>query len=339
MTKKQRIILYGICIFLFLFGFEIINNLGFGKSIQWDQLLNYYQLTSFVYITLTFWLSYLLWNKVWPNRRLMRIIGTVIALYIFFIGFRYILEEIISPLLVGHGNYSEGVTFRYYLTDNLYYASIYIGIGFLLFLLDYQIRIQKEKSEMEAAARRAELDFLRLQISPHFLFNALNSIYALAYKQSEKTPKALLQLSDLLRYVLYEKTNKVPLEKEWEMLQHFIALQSLRLGNKLQAKIEKHGNLNAFDIPPYLLISFAENAFKHGKLTSVENPFKISLRANNHVLCFISENKVGIKNKDDQKGIGLDNLRKRLELLYPDQHKLSVENTNDIFKVTLTLQQ
>lgn len=192
---------------------------------------------------------------------------------------------------------------------------------------------------MEAAARRAELDFLRLQISPHFLFNALNSIYALAYKQSEKTPKALLQLSDLLRYVLYEKTNKVPLEKEWEMLQHFIALQSLRLGNKLQAKIEKHGNLNAFDIPPYLLISFAENAFKHGKLTSVENPFKISLRANNHVLCFISENKVGIKNKDDQKGIGLDNLRKRLELLYPDQHNLSVENTNDIFKVTLTLQQ
>ena len=337
MTKKQRLLLYGICILLFLFGFDLINTLSQGNRVEWNKFFSFYHITTLVYMTATFWLSYKLWNLVWQKRKWLQITGVVVLLYVFFIIFRYLLEEVISPLLIGHGNYFTGVTFQYYVSDNLYYASIYIVVGFLLFLLDHQIRLQKEKAAMEVITRNAELDFLRLQVSPHFLFNALNSIYALAYKKAEETPEAILQLSNLMRYVLYEKNAMVDLDQEWDMLQDFISLQAIRLNEPLQLATEKSGGINGFQIPPYLLIAFVENAFKHGILTHKDDPYKLSLSAENDHIRFISENMIGKKNKDHQKGIGLDNIRKRLDLLYPDKHRLVINHTATHFSVDLTI--
>ncbi|TRZ45283.1 sensor histidine kinase [Robertkochia solimangrovi] len=338
MTKNQRIVLYSICILLFLFGFDLLNSLNSGKPIVWTRIFNYFILTQLLYISAIFWLSYMLWNNVWPRRKWYKIVGVILFLFTFFISFRYVIEEVISPLVLGHGNYFEGVSFQYYVSDNLYYASIYIVVGFLLFLLDYQIRLQKEKAELEITTKNAELDFLKLQVSPHFLFNALNSIYGLAYKKSDHTHEAILQLSNLMRYMLYEKNQMVSLDKEWEMLEDFIALQAIRLNLPLQLDIQKNGDTSPIMVPPYLLITFVENAFKHGKLTGTAMPFKILLEVKNNNVHFISENSNGKINKDEQKGIGLDNIKKRLELLYPNRHTLKIDQSEAFYKIDLTLQ-
>lgn len=118
---------------------------------------------------------------------------------------RYGIEEMIYPAVIGYGNYQEGTSIQYYFLDNIYYAVIYVAIGFFLFIMDRLFTLQKQQVQLANKTREAELQFLRSQVNPHFLFNTLNNIYSLVYEKSNKAPDAVLRLSELLRYILYEK--------------------------------------------------------------------------------------------------------------------------------------
>lgn len=191
---------------------------------------------------------------------------------------------------------------------------------------DSRRREQKEK-EREVETMKAELQFLRWQISPHFLFNVLNNMVALARKKSDNLEPMLLHLSSLMRYMIYETDEKkMSLDKEAECLQSFIRLQSLRSANvTLDVDIDVSDNTGLF-IEPMLLIPFVENAFKHG-IDFIEDPvIKIRLAVkNNNTLHFEVSNKYipqNNVNKDDAHGVGLTNVQKRLNLLYGDLHSL-----------------
>ncbi len=201
---------------------------------------------------------------------------------------------------------------------------------------------ERKQKEKENENLKSELQFLRWQISPHFMFNALNNIVALARIKSDKLEPMLMRLSTLMRYMLYDTDEKkVPIQKEIEYLQSYIDLQSIRFGEELQMISEIHMS-DGVDvlIEPMLLIPFVENAFKHGTGTITQLVIHITMTVTNERLIFSIKNKYlkhQSENKDDIHGIGLPNVRRRLNLLYGDNFELDVKHTEDWFLVSLNI--
>ncbi|NQV75960.1 MAG: histidine kinase, partial [Bacteroidetes bacterium] len=176
------------------------------------------------------------------------------------------------------------------------------------------------------------------QINPHFLFNSLNNIYSLAYQKADKTPEAILKLSEIMRYMLYESNeDKVALSDEIRYLENYIELQKLRFKDKTHIKFEINGDTDIQKITPLVLISFVENAFKHGIATDRENPISIILNVFANKLFFQVINRKSNQNKDETGGIGLQNVRRRLDLVYKGQYRLHIEDGNDIYNCELYL--
>jgi LytS/YehU family sensor histidine kinase len=200
----------------------------------------------------------------------------------------------------------------------------------------YSLNLEKEKLE-------SELKFLKSQIHPHFLFNTLNNLYALTLKKSDKAPEMVIQLSNLLEYSLYSgKETEVELNGELKQLLGYIDLEKIRFGNRLIVNTEITGNTDGLMIAPLLLLPFVENSFKHGASNDLKSPFidlKIKLDGN-HLLFSISNSCNGASGKfeDYKEGIGLKNVKRRLELLYPNKHSLEIIQKQDSFDVNLTME-
>ncbi len=198
--------------------------------------------------------------------------------------------------------------------------------------------IAKEK---ENENLKTELSLLRSQVSPHFMFNVLNNMVALARKQSDQLEPSLIKLSSLMRYMLYETDEeKVPIEKETEYLQSYIDLQQQRYGKKVTINSNIYPPDKNYNIEPMLLIPFVENAFKHGT-GLIENAYiDIDLKAKNNILYFSVTNKYNAASheiKDKASGIGLANVKRRLELLHPSQHELYITKEDNLFSVSLKI--
>ena len=173
-----------------------------------------------------------------------------------------------------------------------------------------------------------ELQFLKSQLNPHFLFNSLNNIYSLAYQKSDKTADAVLKLSELMRYMIYESNDSwVSLSKEIDYVKSFIELQKLRFKDGAAIEFTLNGEIDDQKIVPLILISFVENAFKHGVANDPKNPIKINIIANQKILHFSITNKKNNQNKDEMGGVGLNNVERRLQLLYPERYKLNIVNS------------
>ncbi len=200
--------------------------------------------------------------------------------------------------------------------------------------------LRRERETMQKAKMQAELTMLKSQITPHFFFNSLNSIYSLALAQSEKTPDAIITLSDMMRYVLTEaKADWIGLEHELSYLQHYVELQQLRLPAKTKLDYQVEQQLGDYRIPPMLLVSFYENAFKYGVSAQREVTISIHLTVEDHILRLRTQNALATTPKQEQStGHGLANSRQRLELIYPNRHELVIKQGDDFFELELTLQ-
>lgn len=196
-------------------------------------------------------------------------------------------------------------------------------------------RIQRD---LENQRLSAELAFLKSQINPHFLFNSLNSIYSLAYQRSETTPEAILKLSEIMRYMLYEcNDNRVDLAKELQYLHNYIDLQKIRFGEKAFINFKVGGVIESQQIVPLILIAFIENAFKHGIANDPLTPINITIDINASNLQFYIQNKKHNNNRDLSGGIGLSNVRRRLNLLYPDKFILNIIDEPQTYTCELSL--
>lgn len=197
------------------------------------------------------------------------------------------------------------------------------------------------KKERENERLKSELSFLRSQISPHFMFNVLNSIVSLSRRKPERVEPVIVKLSDLMRYMLYESDDaKVTLAREAQYLRAYIELQQLRFGDDIDINFEVATLSASQAIEPMLLIPFVENAFKHGVGMIMNPTIDISLSADETLLSFEVINKVNRQYqeiKDDASGIGLNNVKRRLELLYPDNHQLIIKEEADFYKISLTI--
>ncbi|WP_293300510.1 sensor histidine kinase [Pedobacter sp. UBA4863] len=196
-------------------------------------------------------------------------------------------------------------------------------------------RIQRN---LESEKKDMELQFLKSQLNPHFLFNSLNNIYSLAYQKSDKTADAILKLSEIMRYMIYESNDSwVSLDKEVEYVQSYVELQKLRFKDGAAVEISINGEIDGQKIVPLILISFVENAFKHGVANDAEDPIKINIIANQKILHFSVTNKKNTTNKDALGGVGLNNVERRLQLLYPERYKLNIVNTPTHYTTELML--
>lgn len=201
------------------------------------------------------------------------------------------------------------------------------------------IRVNMRLSETESEKLKTELTYLRSQVNPHFLFNTLNSLYALTLEKSDDAPEAVLRLSKMMRYVISESSGDfVPLQQELDYIENYTNLQKLRISEvtRLEQRIENDHSFR--QIPPLLLISFIENAFKYGVNTEKPSYIGIFISVRDNQL------KMNVKNdivahpaSDEKSGTGLSNAKKRLELRYPKKHRLTINESQDFFEVELTI--
>jgi two-component system LytT family sensor kinase len=215
-----------------------------------------------------------------------------------------------------------------------------ISTSYRIIIDNYQR--EKKLKEKENETLKTELSFLRSQVSPHFMFNVLNNMVALARKKSDRLEPILIELSNLMRYMLYESDEeKVSVKKEIEYLKSYIDLQILRFGDdiKVDFNVIRNSVLDNY-IEPMLFIPLVENAFKHGS-GMIEHPeINVQLIINEETIFMRVINKFNnqsAEEKDNNSGIGLSNLKRRLNLLYPDKHDLVISDNNNQFIVTLNL--
>lgn len=200
---------------------------------------------------------------------------------------------------------------------------------------------EKSKKEQENERLKSELSFLRSQISPHFIFNVLNSIVSLSRRKPERVEPVVVKLSDLMRYMLYESDDAmVSLEREAQYLKAYIELQQLRFGDDIAINFCINNLDTHQTIEPMLLIPFVENSFKHGVGMIINPTIDIALTTEKNSLTFEVRNKVNKQfqeSKDQASGIGLNNVKRRLELLYPDNHQLIISDGDEYYTIKLVI--
>jgi hypothetical protein len=283
-------------------------------------------------VFISYWLmpQYLYKRKYW---RFFALVAIVIASLI-------LLEELVLEQLFFPGTRRArtfpGVFFS--LLGVMPVIAILSGFKFGWDALQKQEQIEVLKSTVH----ESELQFLRGQINPHFLFNNLNNLYSYALEGSPKTPEIILELSGLLRYMLYEcKEKYVPLEKEVEQLQNFIKLNRLQIEDRGTVQFNTKNIARGYKIAPLILIVFIENAFKHSQSGQTENiKIDIELTRKGDMLHFNCSNNHQPADKMDSvdSGIGLKNVEKRLHLLYPNKHNLKINQSGENYEVTLLLE-
>ncbi|NND07897.1 MAG: histidine kinase [Saprospiraceae bacterium] len=243
--------------------------------------------------------------------------------------------------------FAETPSFQNYLLANQSYffmSMFLVGSSSTIYgiLSDWFIH-QSEKMELQTQTMQSELKFLRSQINPHFLFNTLNNLYALTLKKSDDAPEIVLKLSEMMRYMLYECNEKqVLLSKEVAYMKNYLDLERLRQHETIDLTFNLKGDISEQKIAPLLLIPFIENSFKHGPSSQINHGWvKIDLEVEGNRLLFSVENSKGpsqprmIHRKSG--GIGLVNVRRRLNLLYDDKYKLDISNQPNSYQISLVL--
>ncbi len=324
--------------FLLLFILVIIDLVttenSFGTS------LGHSAIVVFVYALVTYFnLLYLIPNYLTKNK------------FWTYLGLLLLSVVIITPIeaLILYLIYSGNPEAQAGVIINLNYYFIppfFIAVGSTLFkIINDWVRDLREKQELEKRTMQSELRFLKSQINPHFLFNTLNSLYALTLKKSDKAPEIVIKLSEMMRYMLYECNEKqVPLKKEVNYLHNYLALEQLRQGKNIDIVFNTSGNISNQMIAPLMFIPFLENSFKHGLNNNIEGGFvHIDLTAENEKIYFSVKNSKPeklpvIHPKRKSGGIGLVNVNRRLNLLYPDKYSLDIEDNPKSYRVRLELE-
>ncbi|WP_456867398.1 sensor histidine kinase [Galbibacter sp. BG1] len=305
----------------------------------------------FINIVLFYFNYYYLVPKLLLKKKILPYLFISLAIIVVV---NYIMELTLPPDLLFHREEIKGLPrpedfARRFPRDDWFKFKMFIGPaigGAFYFVVGTIIRVYiewnkneriREKTENEKI--NSELQFLKTQLNPHFLFNSLNAVYTLSIKKSPDTPEAIISLSELMRYMIYEANKEVVyLEKELEYIKSYIQLQRLRLPNAEDVYFNIYGDDKGKTIKPLLFISFIENAFKYGTDYTGNTWVKINISIQEDKVHLFVKNKIGIIQKaPESSGIGLKNIQNRLKLLYPETHKLDIENDGNYYTINLTI--
>lgn len=302
-------------------------------------------------IPITYGMLYLVLPKFILKRKFVQaVIGTVILWFLGGILHLYLITDVLPKILavilpesflVNTQRPPSASFFMAVLAHNKGAFTV-AAIAFVLKFAKYWYLKEQRNLQLQKENTEAQLKLLTAQVHPHFLFNTLNNIYSQTQMESPKGSMMIMELSDMLRYILAEggKT-EVPLKKELNMIQDYINLEKVRYGNKLDLHVSLPEETSSLKIAPLILLPFVENSFKHGTSKFLSNPW-INLKIELHKNVLMLKLMNGLDEKASQalpkSGTGIPNVRERLRLLYPDQHHLQISDEKDVFVVNLRLE-
>jgi two-component system LytT family sensor kinase len=329
--KSKGAVIVNIIFWLFIVALLAVGILNSPNKPNWFETLVEFGFYGIVNVSL-FYINYLILipNIVQRKQSLWLYLFLIISLIgltvVVKLGIAVLYPEII--LERSYQNHKSTTTYNVFMFQALFMSGFFVVISSLLkFTTDWFVN-ERVQRNLESEKKDMELQFLKSQLNPHFLFNSLNNIYSLAYQKSEKTADAILKLSEMMRYMIYESNDSwVELSKEIEYVQSYVELQKLRFKDGAAVEININGEIDGQKIIPLILISFVENAFKHGVANDTKDPIKINIIANKKILHFSVTNRKNTSNKDAMGGVGLNNVERRLQLLYPDRYKLNIVNS------------
>jgi hypothetical protein len=295
--------------------------------------------TQLVFIMLIAYLNYfIIWPRFLKSKKVWRYILEFSIPFVLLITARVHVQRFIMDGYTHQAHYFYSSFFVVQITAITLFIVLFVGM--LRFAVDW-FELEARKKEVENEKLTAELNFLKAQINPHFLFNTLNNLYYLAYSKSENTTEVIAKLSLMMRYMIYDSNHsKVLLSKEIEYMQSYISLERLRLNDKIPIKFEICGNTGDIWISPLIFITFLENAFKHGVTnTNARAWINIGIQIKDKMCIYTVENSkiAGRKEGSEKSGIGLQNVKRRLELTYPGQYNLEISETDEKYLVKLNL--
>lgn len=283
---------------------------------------------------------------LWGLNYTVYIMGIIWINHFVFIPFfldkrRYVLYGILiigSIFLISYFRVSRK---EWAVVSKIFFFFLYTtGTGMAAFFLRRNMIIQRENAEKEKLQKEIELNYLKEQVNPHFLFNSLNSIYSLSRQQSPETPDLVMQLSELMRYQLESsKKDTVLLKEELEFIENYLLLEEKRLSKRCTIEFLIRGDLLDLRIAPMLLIPFVENAIKHGaQSTNEQSSIDITATIKDTTLYFsVVNSKPSMVSASKREGLGLENVRRRLKLLYPNAHALEIDDMEKVYRVNLSI--
>ena len=253
-------------------------------------------------------------------------------LIVFSVGFHYLTFDILSDWIFP-GYYF--VSF-YEIREVVEFVLSYAIVSTLLLLSKNWFALKEQQLTLEKENHRVKLGALKAQINPHFLFNSLNNIYGITASENKLSRAYILKLSDALRYMIYDTSETlVPLEKEVDYLKNYIALEQLRLEEGAKIEFKTIGDFSGYLIAPLILLPIVENCFKY---FNTENPFvDIILSVDNEIFTIKAENNKRAEIGDQSGGLGLTNLKNRLQLIYPDKHQLTINDKPNSYTISLVI--
>lgn len=277
---------------------------------------------------------YILFDKLVPRRKPALYIFSIVIMFMACLIIGYYSKYMFFNVLA---EFQRDLSFRDFVKYLTWYMLVLLAsLG--LKLLSQWNRAEKRAAEIENERLRTELSMLLAQINPHFLFNSLNTVYSLSIKKSDAAPEAVLKLSHLFRYVIEDGSNAtVNLEQEINYLHNYIDMQKLRVTPNTAIRFDITGNPSGVNVAPLLYLPLVENAFKYGISNSEPSAINIKLDCSPEKVVFKISNRKFETTGKRSTGIGLNNVRRRLQLLYPENHSLEINETIDLYSVTLTI--
>jgi hypothetical protein len=316
---------------------------AFKKLMQWqrilDQVITFFFIVGYYYFTLnTFY------RLMVERKNAIHFIKTCCLIVLVLFAYWFIEKQVFpDEEVVKNHKITTGALLFGYSVATVFYIGVSMLIAYFVYLRDekkHQKVLEAQKMQLEVEKSAANFNFLKAQINPHFLHNTLNFLYAKSLPYSEELSEGILTLSDIMRYALSEgnaRDGKAPLKDEIEHVRNVIKINQLRFSNKLNVQFDVEGVVNGHQIIPFVLITLVENAFKHGDLKSTEYPIDIKVKINNNQLYFYCRNKKKGGPKELSTGIGLDNIKKRLELAYRRNFSFNVKDEAEFYTTELTI--
>lgn len=338
-SRQKEIIVHLLYWVIFTIGFFIQLKPENNFIFSFDEITLFSLSYLFINVS-TFYINYFyVLKRFFDVKLLSKFLIGLVLIFTYFITFRYLIEEVLFLHLFGTGNYFKGTTIQYYIFDNLHWASAPIFASTIIWIVINFIRTLQKEVVLNEEKKKAEIQFLKSQINPHFIFNTLNNIYSMVFRKSEQALPAIEKLSEIMRFTTYETQKElIPIDSELKYIESYIELEKIRNTKEiyisLQLEIE---DKNQF-IPPYLLLPFIENCIKHGVLDDSENPVLFHIQSNSKTILIEVKNKINKKLKDAHSGIGLTNLEKRLEYYFPNRHTFKITNDGSYFESYLKIQ-
>lgn len=353
---RYRLLRHGtFWIFWWIFQAFLYSFLPFNRASEYWESLQISMLEAFIFMLSHLFLAYSLMYFVVPRLLLrQKYLATAAWTFVLFIATAFISSLVgkymINPLRVQLA--AAGIARHYFDKEHAIVSRSLMaglrggitigGIAAAIKLMKYWYVKEQRNLQLQKENLAAQLQLLKAQVHPHFLFNTLNNIYSHTQSTAPAAAHLIAGLSDILRFILYESSQAlVPLSKELKMLRDYIELEKVRYGNKLDLHIDMPEHTQALQIAPLLLLPLVENCFKHGTSNVLEQPWiSLQLKVEGRQLQMkLLNGKAREERKiDDSSGIGIQNVQKRLALLYPGRHQLVINNEEDVFIVNLWLE-